>query len=130
MNDRKETPDILAEMLGNEPQTSPAPTPSKPKAAPPQKKRSTQSSRSTSSRRKKAAPQKWEYQVVSFQFYNGWRPRYINGDALDEWMDGPLIHEYASQLGGEGWELVTASSGERMYGRLDKHQLFFKRAKT
>ena len=125
MNDRKETPDILGEMLGSEFQTSQTPTTSQPKVSPPSKKRST-----PSSRRKKTAPQKWEYQVVSFQFYNGWRPRYINGEALDEWMDGPLLHEYASQMGNAGWELVTASSGERMYGRLDKHQLFFKRAKT
>jgi hypothetical protein len=31
-------------------------------------------------------------------------------------------------MGAQGWELVSACSGEAMFGRADKYQLFFKRA--
>jgi len=72
-------------------------------------------------------PANWEYLVVSFQQHNGWRARYVNGDELPAWSNGQVIHEYLEARGGEGWELATASSGERMYGNSDLYQLYFKR---
>jgi hypothetical protein len=122
MAQRKETPDLLAEMLGadttsevsvEDVQTEP------PAAKQPAVKRP-----------RKAKLKGWEYIVVTFQDYNGWRPRFENGQEYKGWMELPLLHEYINDLSSEGWELVTASAGERMYGSADKHQLFFRRIKT
>ncbi len=44
-------------------------------------------------------------------------------------MEGPVIHDYVAGLGDEGWELIGASAGERMYGLTDLRQLYFKRPK-
>lgn len=126
MSNRKQTPDILGEILGTEPATSPTPPTSERATTPAKPKRATKPRRTSPSKQKTA---QWEYQVVSFQEYKGWRPRYVNGKELKNWMDGPLLHDYLTQMGEEGWELATASSGERMYGLSDRHQLFFKRPK-
>jgi hypothetical protein len=42
-------------------------------------------------------------------------------------MSAPLLHETILQKAEEGWELISATSGERLYGTLDNRQLFFKR---
>jgi hypothetical protein len=155
MAERKETPDVLAELLGNppvpatkEPPTSPQEPPEKETTAQatptkttakkatsaPKRQAKTSSkpgapsSRPTSTR--KISRIEWEYQAVSFQYYNGWRLRYINGDEVENWMESPLIHEYINQVGEQGWEMIAASSGERMYGLSDHQQLFFKRKKV
>ena len=130
MNDRKQTPDILAEMLGGEIPTSPTQPPSSPPPAP-ANPRQVAKSRSVShaSKRSTKKPNTWEYQVVSFQEYRGWRPRYVNGVELPDWMECPLLHDYLDQIGADGWELAAASSGEHLYGISDKHQLYFKRLK-
>jgi hypothetical protein len=70
---------------------------------------------------------KTEYRLVSFQNFHGWRPRFINGVELGKWTENPVIHIFINKIAEEGWELVTSSSGERMYGSADTHQLFFKR---
>ena len=126
MSDRKQTPDILAEMLGGETPTEPPAPPPTPKAA---KRAAKPRKASSKDKRQSAKPMAWEYSVVSFQEYRGWRPRYVNGSELFDWMEGPLLHDYLAQMGAEGWELATASSGERLYGLSDKHQLYFKRPK-
>jgi hypothetical protein len=69
----------------------------------------------------------WEYQVISFQDYRGWRPRYINGAEIKDWTSGPLLHEFLDDMGADGWELAAASSGERLYGSADSHQVYLKR---
>lgn len=123
MSKRKETPDVLAAILdGDEPalietprpvklprsfQTAPSP---KPPTAP-----------------RPATPKHWDYQVVSFQHYHGWRPRFQNGVELTDWISGPLLHEYIQQYADEGWEVAAAASGERMYGLVDSYQVYFKR---
>lgn len=127
MSTRKETPDILGEILGGEsaPEAPAATTPPPSPAAP---KRRTKPRRAPA----KPKPQKstvWQYQVVTFQNYKGWRPRYINGEEQPDWSEAPLLHDYLTQMGSEGWELATASSGERMYGSSDKLQLYLKRPK-
>jgi len=130
MDKHKQTPDILAEILGgdvpNEPEAA-APHPSRPAAARP--KRAPRPKPPATAKPKPIAPADWEYKVVSFQDYKGWRPRFVDGKELKNWMEGPLLHEYLAQLSAEGWELAAASSGERMYGLSDKHQLYFKHLK-
>ena len=105
MANRKETPDVLGEILGGEPAAAPsapaAPPKAKPKAPP---KRRTPAKRS--SRPAKPKRQIWEYQEVVFRDYDGFRPRYVNGEELESWKDGPIIHEYLNQLGADGWELA------------------------
>jgi hypothetical protein len=110
MSKRKQTPDVLAEILGGE-AASIEESPGRPAGS--------------DNRR----PEAWEYRLVSFQDYHGWRPRYLNGRELKDWTNGPLIHDYIQSMGDEGWELLTASAGERLYGSADNHQLYFKRLK-
>ena len=122
--DRKQTPDVLGEILGGEvppPQLAPASPP-----AQAQRERRPQTRRRTSQPRK---TEQWELLLVSFQEYKGWRPRYVNGEELADWMDAPVIQDYATQLGQEGWELASASAGQSLYGLTDVRQLFFKRRK-
>ena len=71
-------------------------------------------------------PIQWQYMVVSLQDYRGWRPRYIDGAEVEDWMRGPLLHEYLAQLAEEGWELAGACSGQHMYGMADNYQIFLK----
>lgn len=118
---RKQTPDVLAEILGGDiPEVKELPAPVK-KASVPARRPVEKPAESRTAR--------WEYWVVSFQDYKGWRPRYINGNEVKNWMNGPLIHEYIEQMGDEGWELVAASAGERLFGSADHHQIYFKRRK-
>jgi len=116
MSKRKQTPDVLAEILGGEAVMV--------------------SEVAKTDRRVRpvalaavSTPAKWEYCLVTFQDYKGWRPRYIDGRELKDWTSGPPIHEYLASMGEEGWELAAASAGERLYGSSDNHQLFFKRLK-
>ena len=129
MSDRKQTPDILSEMLGGESPPSPAAAPKEKLPTAAAQRRTSKPKRASPSKRRTPKPTQWEYMVVSFQEYRGWRPRYVNGRELKDWMDGPTLHEYLTEMGDSGWELTTASSGERLYGLSDKHQLYFKRPK-
>jgi hypothetical protein len=117
MAKRKQTPDVLAELLGG--QTSAGNGDLAP------------AGESSLARRREAAPSpaSYEYALVTFQDYRGWRPRFINGYELRDWTNGPLIHEYLEAMGDDGWELAAAGGGERMYGSGDLHQLYFKRPK-
>lgn len=132
---RKETPDVLGEILsGAAPESAPASapeSPARPGVQAPRPRVRTTSLRRTPDRAEDAttAPHHWEYLVVSFGDYHGWRPRFVNGQEIKRWMDAPLIHQYLAELGDDGWELVGASSGKSMYGTSDTHQLYFKRAK-
>ncbi len=84
-------------------------------------------SNSTTSREKKNGAIRWEYVLVTFHDYRGWRPRYINGHELNDWMNNPLIHEYIEKMAEDGWDLAAATGGVRMYGSADLHQIYFKR---
>jgi hypothetical protein len=119
MTKRKQTPDVLAEILGGE--TSATLEDEKSQASPrtPLKAAAVQ-----------PASLEWEYRLVSFQDYKGWRPRYQDGRELKDWTSGPLIHEYLRQMAAAGWELAAASAGERLYGTADSHQLYFKKLKS
>lgn len=100
MTARKQTPNLLAEILGGSELPAAAET--------------TQTS-------------VWEYLVISFQDYKGWRARYRNGEELANWTNNPPLHEYLQQLGEQGWELAAASAGEKLYGSSDTRQLYFKK---
>ena len=123
MADRKQTPDILGEILGGEN----SPTPSAPVAdrKPVPKPASARKAPSRpSSRRAQAKPQVWEYREVVFRDYGGYRPRFINGEEQVNWKQAPVIHEYLNQLGEQGWELVAVSSRDDM-----QMPAYFKRLK-
>ena len=140
MTDRKQTPDVLGEILGGEvaedvkegaahesAAVSEPKQPGETGRKRPRTRRGGQPQRRRTSRAKKTT---WEYLLVSFQEHKGWRPRYLNGREVRDWMDAAVIHDYAGQLGDEGWELVSASAGQRMYGLTDVRQLYFKRPKS
>jgi hypothetical protein len=139
MADRKQTPDILGEILGEVAAVptpgaeSPATRPIPVRRAQAAKKPAGQTDAPTLVEPSvpEARPRvgKWEYLLVSFQQHNGWRPRFINGQELEDWAAMPVIHDYANQLGEVGWELAGAASGT-LYGLSDGKQLCFKREKT
>jgi chromosome partitioning protein len=83
--------------------------------------------RKSTRRVRQTKPPRWEYIIVTFQDYKGWRPRFENGLQYKDWMNLPLMSEYINDLGAEGWELVSVSAGERMFGCADKHHAYFKR---
>jgi len=135
MSDRKQTPDILASILGSETPAPdqfppmletdtlpPNPVPKPRKTAPPRPRPAS----------KTQPPQRpnWEYLIVSFKKRNGWRPAFLNGLMIKDWENGPEMQEFLAQQGADGWELVSASSGETMYSKSDFYQLFFKRLKN
>jgi hypothetical protein len=120
MAKRKQTPDVLAEILGGELPNGDLPTAAHKGSRP---------ARTSAAEALDGGPQQWEYQLVSFQDYKGWRPRYLDGQELRDWTSGPLIHQYLEQMGEAGWELAAAAAGERLYGSADTHQLYFKRPK-
>jgi hypothetical protein len=120
MAERKQTPDVLADILSAAPPveapTSVASQPSSPPATP-------------AKRTQRAEPgPRWKYRVVSFQDYHGWRPRYENGVEIAGWMRGPLLHDFLDLAGEDGWELAAASAGESLYGSSDKRQVYLKRS--
>ena len=131
---RNPTPDVLGELLAGPAEmpvqaASPAaaqPAPSKPRSVRAEKKPAAKPAAPA-----EAAPPvvRWDYLVVSFGDYRGWRPRYINGQEIRNWMQAPVIHDYINQLGEDGWELVGAGGGKALYGSSDYYQLFFKRQK-
>jgi len=136
MSERKQTPDVLADILGGSVPTPDSGTPlsigrltdlppRRPAARPHQAK-----SDATGAVEKPApTPATWEYETVSFQDAHGWRPRFVNGQELRDWMFGPSIHDYVNQRGGEGWELAAAAAGQSLYGTSDRYQLFFRKPK-
>lgn len=146
MSDRKQTPDVLAAILNGE---TPTPTEfdaealaratppprvkSQPKRPAPEKatepvKKTGAAKPAAAARPRANALAHWAYQVVSFQEHHGWRMRFIDGQEVRNWTEAPSLQEKLAQMGEEGWELVSACSGEAMFGRGDTYQLFFKRA--
>jgi hypothetical protein len=101
MADRKQTPDVLGEILGGRAPEPVAAPPPKPPAAPKRKP-------ATRKPRQPAKPKqdRWEYLEVVFRDYGGYRPRFVNGEEQGGWKQAPLIHDYLNQMGEEGWELV------------------------
>jgi hypothetical protein len=139
MSERKHTPDVLAAILNGEAPiqadfdaaalaraTPPPRVKSQPKRPAPEG--SAKAEKSAQTKARPSAPTHWAYQVISFQENHGWRVRFIDGKEVKNWTEAGSLSEILAQMGEEGWELVSACSGEAMFGRADKYQLFFKRA--
>lgn len=129
---RKETPDVLGEVLaglGEAPALSETPAAPAGRPAPAPRKPRSAAAKSKPAQPVEPAARGWDYLVVSFSEYRGWRPRFINGQEVRNWMHAPLIHDYLAQLGEDGWEMAGAGGGKAMYGASDYYQAFFKRAK-
>jgi hypothetical protein len=136
MSERKQTPDVLADIL-----SGPAPAPDLGASLPvgritdlPQRRPAARAPRAKpgaadSAEQPAPTPPTWEYETVSFQEAHGWRPRFINGRELRNWMHGPLLHDYVNQRSTEGWELAAVASGQSMYGTSDRYQIYFRRPK-
>jgi hypothetical protein len=134
MAEHRKTPDVLADILSGDvpapdlgtplpigritdlPPRRPAPRTNKPKPEP-----------GITAAIPTPAPTTWEYETVSFQDAHGWRPRFVNGRELRDWMFGPLIHDYVNQHSVDGWELAAVASGQSMYGTSDRYQIYFRR---
>ena len=125
---RKETPDLLGELLAG-PDDAQELAPAARPASAPSTRRSRPARKSAPPAPPPASPPRWEYLLISFSDYHGWRPRYINGREVRSWTEAPVIHEYVAQLGEDGWEMVGASGGKNLYGHSDHHQLYFKRSR-
>ena len=140
MSDRKHTPDVLAAILNGEaPVQADFDAAALARATPPPRVKSPQKRTvpegsakaeklAQAAKARPSAVTHWTYQVVSFQENHGWRVRFIDGREVKNWAEAASLGEILAQMGEEGWELVSACSGEAMFGRADKYQLFFKRA--
>ena len=135
MATRKETPDVLAEILSGttpalaQPAAAPAPPASTPRAARKPAQRQEPRPATSAPASPESKPAVWEYLVVSFQDHRGWRPRYINGNEIRDWMRAPLLHDYIAELAEDGWELVASAAGKTLYGSSDHYQLYFRHPK-
>jgi hypothetical protein len=115
----------LSQVLGDVAAVAtPAITPNQPVAPP---ARTAPARPVTAGRNRARRPAGWEYRVVSFQNYRGWRPRFVNGEEIAGWIAGPLLHDYLNAMGEDGWEVAGAASGASLYGATDHHQVYFKR---
>jgi hypothetical protein len=129
MTARKQTPDVLGDLLSGELAEEPAELIS---VAPRRTARTTAQSKPKPRATAASTPgsqTQWEYLVVTFQHYRGWRPRYANGQELNHWTEMPLLPDYLNVLGELGWQLSAASSGQTFFGNRDLVQLYFRRAR-
>ena len=131
MAERKQTPDVLAELLSADL------PPASAQAQPAEKTANKVTTKPQPPREPKSRPQPalehatgaWEVDIVTFQEHRGWRPRYVNGAEIQGWMTAPLIHDYVNLRGADGWELAASATLARFYGVADGLQLYFKRKK-
>jgi hypothetical protein len=114
MPERKETPDVLGDLLNVSPAAESAAAPAAPVATPkPPRKPAKPPVRAKTARTPAAPPVNpppaplWEYREVVFREFRGWRPRYVDGRERWDWKDAPAILDYLRQAGEEGWELVS-----------------------
>jgi len=120
MAERKQTPNILGEILSGSGSSAESPVPAAPPSQPARTAR-------PAAALKPAGKARWEYLVVSFHAQNGLHARFINGRELKEWTRGPQLHTVLDQLGADGWELVSVTKAEPLYGTMDRVQAYFKR---
>ena len=100
MNKRKETPDLLSEILGGD--VSPTETAGSPTPSPAKPKRASKPRQPSTSQPRPELPTRWDYQVVSFQYHHGWRPRFVNGAELTDWTGWTFIQAVHRQQR-RGW---------------------------
>jgi hypothetical protein len=124
MAERKQTPNVLDEMLGGSPAEKTTQKPVRQSSIP--KKTPAARTRKISSPK----PKVHEYQIVSFQDYKGWRVRFVNGQELQNWMTQPVLHEFVQKLASEGWAVRAMTSGQNLFGVNDKYQIIFERPRS
>lgn len=115
MASRKQTPDVLGEILGGEP-AAPPPAPKQPAKRKPSTRQA--------SRRSRAAQPRWEYMEIIYRDYGGYRARFVNGQEQRDWKGMPVIYEHLNELGEAGWELVGVGGRHN-----DEMPAYFKRRK-
>ncbi len=141
MAERKETPDVLGELLGGpaasaEPNPSLRPDPpsrpvlpkagaSKPPAAAPSEPRPSLKLAPPKTAKPTLNVVQWEYAQIVFHDYAGWRPRSRDGAELPNWKNGPGMDATLQQMGEEGWEMAGIVPGQR-----NQWHAFFKRPKA
>jgi hypothetical protein len=77
--------------------------------------------------------QKWNYlfiEVDDVQGTFGGRPRYVNGQELPDWKQGPHIFEVMNHLKWQGWEAVPFGLGYPIKKETIKLPLVFRRPKS
>ena len=124
MSDRKQTPDVLGDILGGEPVAPPPSVATKAEPAPAAKPARRKPAAKRSGRQTRSRKPKWEYMEVVFRDYRGYRAHYVNGEEQVGWKDAPPIQEYLNQLGEQGWELVGVGSRHK-----EEMPAYFKRRK-
>ena len=134
MTERKQTPDVLGELLGAKPVSDaasmptadPAPKPAAvaPPPARPRKSAAKKAPVESQLNVFKPKPVQWEYLQVTFYDYDGWRARFVDHIEIDDWKEGPPMISYLNALGELGWELAGLVDGGR-HSRLG----YFKRQK-
>lgn len=137
MSARKQTPDVLGDILGGAANAdaeaidmvgveTPKPAPKATKA---------RKQRSPRPLTPQAAPAPadpppppvavgWEYSEVVFRDYRGWRVRAVNGREASNWKAGTTLAEYLEQAGADGWEMVNITDP-----RHGEKTAYFKRIK-
>ena len=135
MANRKQTPDVLGAVLGDPAPAAEAPAPSKTVHPPPTSPRNQGEASSDevvpsplpsvdggieggrSSQRKNDAkslpPRQWQYVVITFYDYGGWKPRFRDGREIAGWKGLPDMPDYINLIGEDGWELAGTSNGRR-----------------
>ena len=118
MSARKQTPDVLGDILGGATSADSAAIdmvgvePAKPAPA----ARKPRTPRTKTPKAAVAAPApvtpppvqvEWEYREVVFRDYRGWRVRSVNGRELSNWKESAMLTDYLAQAGAEGWEMVN-----------------------
>ena len=135
MSARKQTPDVLGDILGGaatadadaidmvgvEP-PKPAPTPRK--ARRPRTKTAKVTAAATAPLPAPPVAVEWEYREVVFRDYRGWRVRSVNGRELGNWKESAMLSDYLTQAGAEGWEMVNITDP-----RHGEKTAYFKRIK-
>ena len=115
MSNRKETPDLLGEIL-NGPAKSAASAQIEPMAETDPSPKPTETRTSSKPKPKTSARKpssRWEYMEVVFREFHGWRPRYVDGNELADWKEQPEIADFLNQLGQDGWEMVGIVNARR-----------------
>lgn len=74
---------------------------------------------------------KWEYVFVTCDYANDdWQPRYVNGEELRDWENGPPMYTFCNEMGNHGWEMVTLALTTTSQGSTLDYRLVFKRGKA
>jgi hypothetical protein len=119
MSDRKQTPDVLGDLLSAGSATDDAPAPLAPVPAQPRASRQRAKPKAAPAAAPAAAqvpaalsvpPPRWEYREVTFREFRGWRPRFVDGRERWDWKEAPTMLDYLRQAGDEGWELVSVGA--------------------